>query len=154
MATNVFLVFWRGYDAVQLRHLEKWYMLFAYGLPGLMPIIYLTLDHSRRMHIIGPATVSERSSLSANSELIDNTAMVLGGARILPLAPTLLLWASMVCVSCSLIITQNTDVSQDGCRHHFRNLRRHWHQDHQEGRALAKLRERITAEISKSRDHC
>jgi hypothetical protein len=58
MATNVYLVFWRGYDAVQLRHLEKWYLLFAYGLPAIPPIIYVILDHVRPNPILGPATVS------------------------------------------------------------------------------------------------
>jgi hypothetical protein len=57
MATNVFLVFWRGYDAVQLRHLEKWYLLFSYGLTAITPITYLILDHHRETHILGPATV-------------------------------------------------------------------------------------------------
>jgi hypothetical protein len=58
MATNVYLVFWRGYDAVQLRHLEKWYLLFAYGLPAIPPTIYVILDHVRPDPILGPATVS------------------------------------------------------------------------------------------------
>lgn len=58
MATNVYLVFWRGYDALQLRHLEKWYFLFAYGLPAIAPIVYVILDHQRKVPILGPATVS------------------------------------------------------------------------------------------------
>jgi hypothetical protein len=58
MATNVYLVFWRGYDALQLRHLEKWYFLFAYGLPAIAPIVYVILDHSKEVPILGPATVS------------------------------------------------------------------------------------------------
>jgi hypothetical protein len=57
MATNVFLVFWRGYDSVQLCHLEKWYFLFAYGLPGVLPIVYIILDRYRQVPILGPATV-------------------------------------------------------------------------------------------------
>jgi hypothetical protein len=57
MAANVFLVFWRGYDAVQLRHLEKWYLLFAYGLTAIAPIIYIILDHSKEKPVSGPATL-------------------------------------------------------------------------------------------------
>jgi hypothetical protein len=58
MATNVFLVFWHGYDARQLRYLEKWYLLFAYGVPGIPPIVYIILNHSSHTRILGPATVS------------------------------------------------------------------------------------------------
>jgi hypothetical protein len=58
MATNVFLVFWRGYDALQLRHLEKWYLLLAYGLPAIPPLVYVILDHMWEVPILGPATVS------------------------------------------------------------------------------------------------
>ncbi|KAH7406187.1 G protein coupled receptor family protein [Phaeosphaeria sp. MPI-PUGE-AT-0046c] len=57
MATNVYLVFWRGYDALQLRHLEKWYFLFAYGLPAIAPIVYVILDHHRKVPVLGPATL-------------------------------------------------------------------------------------------------
>jgi hypothetical protein len=57
MATNVFLVFWRGYDAQQLRHLEKWYLLLAYGMPAIPPLVYVILDHTRSTRILGPATI-------------------------------------------------------------------------------------------------
>lgn len=57
MATNVLLVFWRGYDAQQLRYLEKWYLLLAYGMPAIPPMIYVILDHHTKSRIIGPATV-------------------------------------------------------------------------------------------------
>jgi hypothetical protein len=57
MAANVFLVFWRGYDAIQLRHLEKWYLLFAYGLTAIAPLIYIIMDHTRKDRVVGPATL-------------------------------------------------------------------------------------------------
>ncbi|KAH3950238.1 hypothetical protein HBH98_021900 [Parastagonospora nodorum] len=57
MATNVFLVFWRGYDAIQLRHLEKWYLLLAYGVPAIPPLVYVILDHVWKTPIMGPATL-------------------------------------------------------------------------------------------------
>jgi hypothetical protein len=57
MATNVFLVFWRGYDAQQLRYLEKWYLLFAYGVPAIPPIVYVIMDHHGSRRVIGPATL-------------------------------------------------------------------------------------------------
>lgn len=59
MATNVFLVFFYGYDSRQLHHLEKWYLMFAYGIPAIPPIAYIILDHTGH-RIIGPATVSSR----------------------------------------------------------------------------------------------
>jgi hypothetical protein len=79
MATNVLLVFWRGYDATQLRHLEKWYMLLAYGVPAIPPIIYVILDHQREVPILGPATVS--LSASFRSACTNHVAMVLGCER-------------------------------------------------------------------------
>lgn len=80
MATNVFLVFWRGYDALQLRHLEKWYLLLAYGVPAIPPLIYVILDHVRDVPILGPATVS---SLCCSSLVhADCVALVLGRERV------------------------------------------------------------------------
>lgn len=58
MAMNVFLVFWYGHNAQELYYLEKWYFLFAYGVPAVPPIIYVILDHHSSTHVIGPATVS------------------------------------------------------------------------------------------------
>jgi hypothetical protein len=58
MALNVQLVFFRGYNSTQLRHLEKWYLLFAYGLPGIVALTYIFLDHVSHIKIIGKATVS------------------------------------------------------------------------------------------------
>ncbi|EMD65419.1 hypothetical protein COCSADRAFT_25062 [Bipolaris sorokiniana ND90Pr] len=56
MATNVFLVFFYGYDAQQLRHLEKWYFAFSYGIPCIPVIAYVVL--SRTGHpVIGSATL-------------------------------------------------------------------------------------------------
>ncbi|CAO2657270.1 Nn.00g033960.m01.CDS01 [Neocucurbitaria sp. VM-36] len=56
MAMNVFLVFFYGYDSQQLRHLEKWYLLFAYGVPAVPALTYVILDHSG-YRIMGPATL-------------------------------------------------------------------------------------------------
>lgn len=58
MAANVFLVFFYGYDSQQLRHLEKWYILFAYGIPAIPALTYVILDHTGH-RIIGAATVSQ-----------------------------------------------------------------------------------------------
>ncbi|KAJ4331417.1 hypothetical protein N0V95_009888, partial [Ascochyta clinopodiicola] len=38
MALNVWLVFSRGYDGRDLRRLEKWYAVFAYGVPGVAAV--------------------------------------------------------------------------------------------------------------------
>lgn len=56
MATNVLLVFFFGYNSNHLHKLEKWYFLFAYGLPGIPALVFVILDHSGRP-IIGPATI-------------------------------------------------------------------------------------------------
>lgn len=64
MANNVLLVFWYGYDSQQLRCLEKWYTLFAYGVPGIPSLIYVIWDHFNEPRIIGSATVRQPYSQS------------------------------------------------------------------------------------------
>ncbi|USP82638.1 hypothetical protein yc1106_09912 [Curvularia clavata] len=56
MATNVFLVFFNGYDAQQLRHLEKWYFALSYGIPGIPVLAYVILGRTGHK-IIGSATM-------------------------------------------------------------------------------------------------
>lgn len=56
MATNVLLVFFYGYGPQQLRHLEKWYLLTAYGIPAIPAISFVIVDHTKQ-RIIGPATL-------------------------------------------------------------------------------------------------
>ncbi|KAF1945071.1 G protein coupled receptor family protein [Clathrospora elynae] len=56
MAMNVFLVFFYGYDAQQIRHLEKFYFAFSYGIPGIPALTYLILDHTGH-RIMGSATL-------------------------------------------------------------------------------------------------
>ena len=58
MALNVWLVFYKRFDARELHHLEKWYVLFAYGVPALTAIIYLIHDYNSEHNIMGPAIVS------------------------------------------------------------------------------------------------
>lgn len=48
MAANVFLVFFYGYDSQQLRYLEKWYLVTAYGVPLIPAISFLIATHSGR----------------------------------------------------------------------------------------------------------
>lgn len=57
MVLNVWLVFVRGYDARKLHHLEKWYMLVAWGAPFLPAFIYIIDDHLSVQQILEPAIV-------------------------------------------------------------------------------------------------
>lgn len=59
MALNVMLVFFRGYNSRQLLRLEKWYMLFSYGCPGVIAITYVIMNHvgPHRGKVIGPAAI-------------------------------------------------------------------------------------------------
>lgn len=58
MALNVMLVFYRSFDQPQLRRLEKWYLLFAYGLPGTIALTYIIMDHiPGHAKVIGSATI-------------------------------------------------------------------------------------------------
>jgi hypothetical protein len=97
MAINVFLVFWFGYNAQRLRYLEKWYLLFAYGLPAIPPIIYIILDHHSRTRVMGSATVRLMCHIKlAHTNL---SALVLGRERYRLDAYRLLLWACLVSTS-------------------------------------------------------
>lgn len=84
MAFNVYLTFFKGRNATDLRRLEKWYFLFCYGFPLPPPIIYLVLDYTKNRHgprIYGPATASVyRNAQQVHSleVLITMIAMVLG----------------------------------------------------------------------------
>jgi hypothetical protein len=57
MALNVMLVFFRQYNSTKLRKLEKWYLLFAYGVPFVTAFIYIVVEKTTRQRIYGPATV-------------------------------------------------------------------------------------------------
>ena len=61
MAMNVYLTFFKNYNAIQLRHLEKYYILFCYGLPFIPAFVYLMFDAVARKGIYGPAVVSTES---------------------------------------------------------------------------------------------
>ena len=57
MALNVYLTFFKNYAASNLRSLEKWYLVFCYGVPLVPTLVYLLLDAGGRYGIYGPATV-------------------------------------------------------------------------------------------------
>lgn len=77
MALNVMLVFFRQYNSRQLRHLEKWYMLFAYGVPFIPALVYIIIEKATHRRIYGPATVRGFSYLCLRS-LTPLADMVLG----------------------------------------------------------------------------
>lgn len=57
MALNVYLTFFKNYTASNLRSLEKWYLIFCYGVPFVPALVYLLLDAGGRYGIYGPATI-------------------------------------------------------------------------------------------------
>lgn len=57
MALNVYLTFFKNYAASNLRNLEKWYLVFCYGVPFVPALVYLLLDVGGRYGIYGPATI-------------------------------------------------------------------------------------------------
>ncbi|KAF2202894.1 family A G protein-coupled receptor-like protein [Delitschia confertaspora ATCC 74209] len=57
MASNVWLTFFRGYNARQLRSLEKYYLLVCYGVPFLPAFIYLMVDAVGHRGIYGDAVI-------------------------------------------------------------------------------------------------
>jgi hypothetical protein len=59
MACNVFLTFFRQYDAAALRKLEWKWIVFNYGLPFIPALIYCFIETSKRGKFYGSAVVSE-----------------------------------------------------------------------------------------------
>ncbi|KAJ9650317.1 hypothetical protein H2198_010372 [Neophaeococcomyces mojaviensis] len=57
MACNVWLSFFRSYDATALRRLELKYLLACYGLPFIPAFIYLFVTTHERGRVYGPAVL-------------------------------------------------------------------------------------------------
>ncbi|KAE8443801.1 hypothetical protein EG329_001395 [Mollisiaceae sp. DMI_Dod_QoI] len=57
MALNVFLTFYRSYNAADLRRLEKWYAVFCYGIPFVPAIVFLFVKNSEQGYMYGNATL-------------------------------------------------------------------------------------------------
>lgn len=75
MACNVWLSFFRSYDAVQLRRLEWKYCVACYGLPFIPAFIYLFISTPGRGKVYGSATVSD---LKSEMNQLTSLDMVLG----------------------------------------------------------------------------
>ncbi len=59
MAINVYLTFFRKYDAKQLRKLEWKYILFCYGIPFIPAFVYFFVNSPSRGKVYGSAVVSQ-----------------------------------------------------------------------------------------------
>ncbi|KAM3084029.1 hypothetical protein ACMFMG_001863 [Clarireedia jacksonii] len=57
MATNVYLVFFRGYTTDQLRRLDVWYLLSCYGLSFVPALVFLFISTKELGHVYGPAII-------------------------------------------------------------------------------------------------
>ncbi|KAH7126961.1 G protein coupled receptor family protein [Dendryphion nanum] len=57
MALNVMMVFNSTCDIRRLRRLEKWYLLFSYGVPFVPCLAYIFLDRVAKRRILGGATI-------------------------------------------------------------------------------------------------
>lgn len=64
MAMNVYLVFFRRYDATRLKKLYWIYVLFCYGIPFVPALVLLFLKTDGNGRAYGDATVSFLFSLS------------------------------------------------------------------------------------------
>jgi hypothetical protein len=56
MALNVYLIFYKGYSAKDLKDMEKWYFLLCYGLPLPLAVALLLVETEERGKIYGPST--------------------------------------------------------------------------------------------------
>lgn len=57
MALNVYLTFYRSFNAEDLRRLEKWYALLCYGVPFIPAIVFVFVQNSKKGHMYGNATL-------------------------------------------------------------------------------------------------
>ncbi|KAI0157336.1 hypothetical protein GGR57DRAFT_63893 [Xylariaceae sp. FL1272] len=55
MAFNVYLTFYRKFDAARLRGMEKWYLLVCYGIPLVPGLIYIFISNEQKGRIYGDA---------------------------------------------------------------------------------------------------
>ena len=58
MALTVYITFSSRQINIQIRNLEKVYLVFCYGLPSIPAFVYLMEDAAARKTIYGNATVS------------------------------------------------------------------------------------------------
>lgn len=80
MGCNVWLSFFRSYDASTLRKLEVRYLLACYGLPFIPAFIYLFISTNGRSKVYGSAVV--RLALSCTEDQTNcSTVVVLGFAE-------------------------------------------------------------------------
>jgi hypothetical protein len=64
MALNVGLIFKvKRFDGSKMPDYEKWYGLVAYGVPAMVPIVYLVHDQMSSHGIVGSAIVSQCTPL-------------------------------------------------------------------------------------------
>ena len=78
MALNVYLTFFRRYDARQLRTLEWKYIIFCYGLPLVPAFVYLFIDSPTKGRVYGSAIVSSPGSAKLTGLVLTLLALVLG----------------------------------------------------------------------------
>lgn len=57
MAVNVWLTFYRKYDAGRLRDMEIWYILLCYGIPFIPALTYIFIATESRGRMFGDATL-------------------------------------------------------------------------------------------------
>lgn len=57
MAVNVYLTFYRKYDAQKLRKMEIPYLLCCYGLPFIVALTYIFIQTGEKGRMYGNATI-------------------------------------------------------------------------------------------------
>ena len=63
MALNVYLTFFKNYNATDLRALEKWYIIGCYSIPIIPAICLLIYDSTISDNIYGDALVSRKTPM-------------------------------------------------------------------------------------------
>jgi hypothetical protein len=111
MACNVYLTFFRKYDAKQLRLLEWRYILLCYGIPFVPAFVYFFVRSDSRGKVYGSAVVSPSAlsfiRLGAHVSLV----VVLGKPRLGCLASHHLL---RTCLACDLRDLRNLSIRWQG----------------------------------------
>ena len=81
MACNVYLTFFKQYDARTLRKLEWRYLVLCYGLPFIPAVVYMGIETKGQGKIYGSANVWRPSFLLVEQFPLTLLAVVLGITR-------------------------------------------------------------------------
>jgi hypothetical protein len=127
MAVNVYLVFFRRYDAIRLKKLYWIYGLLCYGLPFIPAMFCLFYKTKKKGRMYGNATVRQiYPSKSLCTDVAISSLLLAGSHFILTLFAAVVLDRRSMGASSNLLLLRSY-MGLDS--HHFHNLHSSWRRD-------------------------